>query len=57
MGLWESVPMTRAIRPLIREARLFYLQWQRRNINPMAPHLPEIVVEIARLETERTGNA
>jgi hypothetical protein len=53
MGLWESVPMTRAIRPLIREARLFYIEWALREIPPLHPDVPSLVLERHELIAER----
>lgn len=41
------------IRPLWREARLAYLEWALREIDPLHPDVPQIVLTVRRLRAER----
>lgn len=43
----------KAIRPLIREARLFYLRWALAEIHPLHDDVPMIVRSIHSLMAER----
>jgi len=42
-----------AMRPLIREASIVYLRWALREINPMHPDVPRIVLTLRDLLAER----
>lgn len=44
-----------ALRPLLREWRIFYLTWANREINPTHPDVPEIVLRLRDLRAERKG--
>jgi hypothetical protein len=45
--------MKTALRPLIREARLFFFRWALREIDLLHEDVPMIVHAINRLEAER----
>lgn len=45
----------KAIRPLVREAQLFYFRWALREIHPLHADVPAIVLQVRRLEAERTA--
>jgi hypothetical protein len=47
--------MKSPLRPLIREARLFYFRWALSEIDPLHEDVPMIVHAINRLEAERTA--
>jgi hypothetical protein len=41
------------IRPLLREAHIFYLRWALAEIHPMHPDVPGIVLKLRALLNER----
>jgi hypothetical protein len=41
-------------RPLIREARLAWIGFQLKTLNPLAPQLPELLHQQAQLMDERS---
>lgn len=44
-----------ALRPLIREARIFQCRWALAEMSPLHPDLPEVVTELRHLLDERYG--
>lgn len=42
-----------AVRPLVREAHIFYLSWALREIDPLHPDVPAIVLKRRSLLNER----
>ncbi len=41
------------LRPVLRNAQLVYLEWALREIDPLHPDVPLIVMAISRLQAER----
>lgn len=48
--------LLRALRPVIRNASLVYHEHALREINPLHPDVPEIVLTIRRLKAERSAS-
>lgn len=45
-----------ALRPVLRNAHLTYLEWALREIDPLHPDLPAIVLTVNRLRAERAAS-
>ena len=41
------------LRPVLRNAQLVYLEWALREIDPLHPDVPHIVLAVNRLQAER----
>jgi hypothetical protein len=48
--------LLRAIRPVVRNAVLLYHERALREIDPLHPDVPEIVIAINRLKAERSAS-
>lgn len=48
--------LLRAIRPVVRNAHILYLDWALREIHPLHPDVPRIVVNKSRLVAERAAS-
>ncbi len=48
--------LLRSIRPVLRDAQIAYLEWALREIDPLHPDVPQIVLAIHRLRAERAAS-
>ena len=47
--------LVKALRPLVREAKLAYLRWALREIHPLHADVPQIVLAVNQLQAERSA--
>jgi hypothetical protein len=48
--------LLRAVRPVFRNASLLYHTWALREIHPLHPDVPHLVLTVNRLKAERTAS-